>query len=450
MREPGWGPVAGGGAGRRWPRLVAWTLAAALTAGVTGTVASAAFVVAAVERERDTVVIEELAEPPEPTSPLNILLVGSDARDGLTAEEQAELVLGEFEGQRADTNILVSISADRSVISLVSVPRDLVVSDPNGGIAKISETYLVGRDALVRAITQDVGFPVNHYVEISITGFMNTVEAVGGIELCLEERLVDAKSGADFQPGCQELGPQEALAYVRSRSGALGDFERIERQQEFLRALARRIVDGSLLLNPVRLRAVGDEVARNVITDDGLGVDVALSLAPDLQRLVTGGLPMVTMPAYPQDLVDIDGTTSNYVIAYQPGLDALVADVAAGRELPSRGTVEQRDETRVRLWHGGRFPAADIVASTLLYGGFRPSGSIAGELDGGATTTVYTLPGHEEQAGFVAAHLGATVRPLPVGLAPAVGEDDGHDVIVVLGDDALPADPSRAVAVDTP
>jgi len=403
-----------------------------LVAGVTATLGSAALVVLDVENSREQVAIGTLDEEREEGAPLNILVVGSDGRDELSDEERRRLSLGTFEGQRADTNIVVSISADRSVINLVSIPRDLVVTDPGDqGIAKITETYQLGREALVDAVQQDVGLPVNHYVEVSITGFIDTVEAVGGVEMCLDEPLRDRNSGADFEAGCQQFSPEEALAYVRSRQGALGDFERIQRQQTFMRALAARIVDGSLLLQPTRLRAVGDQLADSIVTDDGLGVDVALELGQDLQRLVRGGLPMVTVPGYTQDLLD-GGVVKDFVVPYGPGLEALVEDMVAGRQLPSRGTAEQREGTRVQLWTGGRASATGVVDATLGYGGFSTVGTAEGEYDAGARTTVWARRGSGEQARWVAAHLGAPLRELPLD----VEVDQDVDVFVAVGDDA--------------
>lgn len=430
--DPRWGPVATGGPGRRWPRRVLLAVAFVVVAGVTATLGSAALVVLDVENRRQQVAIGTLDVEREEGEPLNILVVGSDARDGLSEEERRALSLGSFEGQRADTNIVVSISADRSTINLVSIPRDLVVTDPGDqGIAKITELYQLGRETLVDAVQQDVGLPVNHYVEVSITGFIDTVEAVGGVEMCLDEPLRDRKSGADFEAGCQQFSPEQALAYVRSRRGVRGDFERIERQQTFMRALAARIVDGSLLLQPTRLRAVGDQLADSIVTDDGLGVELALELGQDLQRLVAGGVPMVTLPGYTQELVD-DGMVKDFVVPYGPGLDALVADMVAGRELPSRGTADQRAGTRVQLWTGGRVGATAVLDATLGYGGFRTVGTAVGAFDAGGRTTVWARRGSGEQARWVAAHLGAPLRELPLD----VEVDPDVDVFVAVGDDA--------------
>lgn len=424
-----WGPMATGGPGRRWPRRVAATL---LGAFVASAAALASVGTQAVQAAQDNIEVVALTglDAFEEGQPLHVLVVGSDARDDLTAQEIDELSLGNFTGQRSDTVLLVSVSADRRNVSLVSMPRDTVVSDSDGGIAKLTETYGEGREELVRVVREDLGFPVNHYVEVSIGGFMSTVEVVGGVHMCLDEPLQDRKSGADFEAGCQDFTPQESLAYVRSREGGLGDLERIERQQQFLRAMLARIVDLRLLVDPGRLVDVAEEVSSQVTTDDQLSITRMVRLAQDLQGAVRDGVEMVTVPGYTQGLND-GGVSKSFIVPYTPGLEALQDAVRSGEPLAPRGTREERAATTIGVWTGGR-PGAGVVESTLLWGGFQPQVLGNGELDAGATTAVIALPGKDEQAGWVAAHLGAPIVEPPAGTALP----DGVDVLVVTGDDA--------------
>ena len=424
-----WGPVATGGGGRRWPwRVAAAMLACVVTAGA----ALASVGTQAVQAAQDNIEVVALAglDAIEDGQPLHVLVVGSDARGGLSDEQIQDLTLGSFTGQRSDTVIPVSVSADRSSVSFVSMPRDLVVSDSDGGIAKLTETYGEGRDELVRVVREDLGFPVNHYVEVSIEGFISTVEVVGGVRMCLDEALVDEKSGADFAAGCQEFTPAEALSYVRSRRGGLGDFDRIERQQQFLRAMLARIVDLRLLLDPGRLVNVAEEVSSQVTTDDQLSVSRMVGLAQDLQGAVRGGIEMVTVPGYTRSLDD-GGVTKSFIVPYGPGLEALQDAVRAGEPLADRGDADERADVVVGLWTAG-LPGAGVVESTLVWGGFRPQVLGSGDLDAGDTTSVIALPGHEEEAGWVAAHLGAPIVEAPVG----ADLPDGVQVLVVTGDDA--------------
>lgn len=424
-----WGPVATGGSGRRWPWRLAVGVLTCLVAMATALASVGTRAVQAAQDNIEVVALMGLDEIEEGT-PLHVLVVGSDARGNLTQEQRNELSLGSFTGQRSDTVILVSVSADRSNVSLVSLPRDLVVSDSDGGIAKLTETYGEGRDELVRVVREDLGFPVNHYVEMSIEGFISTVDVVGGVRMCLEEPLVDGKSGADFAAGCQEFTPEEALAYVRSRRGGLGDFDRIERQQQFLRAMLARIVDLRLLLDPARLVNVAEEVSSQVTTDDQLPIGRMVGLAQDLQGAIGDGIEMVTVPGYTRSLDD-GGVTKSFIVPYGPGLASLQDAVNTGEPVASRGTPEERADLRVGLWTAG-LPGAAVVESTLVWGGFKPQVLGAGGLDAGATTSVVALPGQEEAAGWVAAHLGAPIVEVPAG----VELPEGVDVLVVTGGDA--------------
>lgn len=425
-----WGPVARGGRGRRWPRFVmaAVLSSAVAAAGATASVASITY--GAVTENIERASVAGLDEPEE-GRPLHVLVVGSDARDGLSDAERQALSLGTFEGSRSDTVLLVTVSADRSNVSLVSFPRDLVVSDNDGGIAKLTETYGSGRESLVRAVREDLGFPVNHYVEVSITGFIETVEVVGSVEVCLDEPLVDGNSGADLPAGCQDLDPAQALSYVRSRQGATGDFERIERQQQFLRGLVRKILDGRLLLDPGRLVTVAEEVSQNLTVDDGLTVGLMADLSRQMQDALTGGVSMVTVPAFPRDLDD-DGASKKFVVAYEPGLAHLIEDLEQGDVPPSRGTPSDRADVSVQLWTGGRTAGAAIVESTLFTGGFGAIGIATGPGDLAGDTVVHPVPGFEEHADWVAAHLGVDVAPLPAD----VSVPEGHTAVVSIGEDA--------------
>lgn len=427
--EPGpWGPTVTGG--RRWRLLRrALNVVGVLALVLFVSVATTGFLlVRQAESALSRVSVGQLDVASEPSAARHFLVVGSDARDELDAETRAGVPLGQFEGQRSDTIIYVAISADRSEISFVSFPRDLLVMD-DGRRWKLTETYAGGPDRLVRVLRENFGLPVNHYVQISIGGFLDVVRTLGGVHLCLDEPLRDRKSGADFDAGCHDMNAEEALAYVRSRQGARADFERIERQQRFLRAVLSELTEAGVLTNVPRLFDLVDDVAGSVVTDDRLRVTQMRGLAGELREVVRDGMPMTTLPGYTRIINGRD-----FVIAYGPGARAIVEKIRAGEPLPDRGTPEERSDTRVALWSGGRAEAAQIVNDTLLYAGFAAGGAGSGpsDLQAGETTTIYRLPGKEAKARWVAATLGAPVRPLPSG----VSVPDNADVIVAVGDDA--------------
>jgi LCP family protein required for cell wall assembly len=181
------------------------------------------------------------------------LLVGSDSREDLTPEEQQELGTGSTAGKRTDTILLLHDSETGPTV-LVSLPRDSYVPIPGHGRDKLNAAYaLGGPELLVQTVEDTTGVHVDDYVEIGFGGFHNVVEAVGGVELCLDQPLQDEKAHVDLPAGCQVLGGADALGFVRARySDPRGDLGRVERQQEFLGALADRATSPAVWANPVR------------------------------------------------------------------------------------------------------------------------------------------------------------------------------------------------------
>lgn len=427
--EPGpWGPPMRGG--RRWrlARRLATVLGVAVLVVGTGLGTTGLLLLRQAEASLTRVPVPELDVATAPSDARHFLIVGSDSREGLTAEQRANLTLGEFEGQRSDTVIYVSISEDRETVSLVSLPRDLLVLDGDQQ-RKLTETYAGGPDRLVDVIQQNFGLPINHYAEISLGGFIAAVETLGGVELCIDEPLVDRKSGADFDSGCHDMNPEQALSYVRSRSGSFGDYERIARQQQFLRATLREMIDTDVLTNVPQLFRLVEDVASNVTTDEGLGVAEMRAVAQEMRQVIADGVPMSTVPAFPRN---ING--AEYMVAYRPGAEAMFERLRDGVPLLDSGDRSDREEVPVALYSGGDIAAVNNVGSVLQFVGFPviASGSASAILDGGTTTTIYQLPGYEAQAEWVASFLGAPIRDLPSTVTPP----EAAQVMVTVGDDA--------------
>lgn len=436
MAEGTWGPTVQG-RGRRplWRRL-AGSLGVLSLMLVSALVTTGFLLVQRAEANLERVGLQQLEEATSPSDARHFLVVGSDSRDGLSEEDRRQLTLGEFDGQRGDTIIYVSISADRSQVSLLSLPRDLVVETPGGRIAKLTERFAGGPDAVIEALRDSYGLPVNHYVSVSLGGFLDVVDTLGGVTITLDEPLIDPKSGAEFETaGTYDMTPAEALAYVRSRQGTQADYERIGRQQTFLRAVLRELVDTGNLANPARLFRLVDDVSGAVTTDESLGVSQMRFLADDLRGAVADGVPMTTLPSYATNLPAGPGVRAgSYVLPYQPGVEAIRRAIAAGDPLPPRATREEAAEVVVAVWTGGRPAAARVVQPTLVYAGYQAgtAGRGPAELDAGTRTVVYRLPGRDREAEEVAGLLGADVRPLPSG---ASAPQDAQ-VVVAVGDDA--------------
>jgi LCP family protein required for cell wall assembly len=434
--EPGpWGPTIEGGRRHRVLRRLGSALGIVALAVAAAIATTGYLLYQQADSNLNRVALDQLETPTNPSDARHFLLVGSDARDGLTDEERRELTLGAFDGQRSDTMIYVNVSEDRSQVSLISLPRDLVVQDEFGRIGKLTDRFAYGPDAVIESLSTNYGLPVNHFAEVSLGGFTEVVRTLGGVTIELDEPLVDPKSGAEFtEPGEIEMSPSEALAYVRSRRGMQGDYQRMDRQQTFLRAVLNELTDARVLSNPAQLFRLVDDLSSNVTTDEALGLAEMRFLADDLRRVVAGGVPMATFPSYAQRV-----GVRDFVLPYEPGAAALADAISSGEPLPERATRAEAEDVVVAVWSGGRGSAGTIVVPTLAYAGFVNSGGAGAgpsDLDAGETTIVYELPDHAQQAAWVAALLGADLEPLPGTATPP----PGAEVVVAVGDDAAGED----------
>ena len=135
------------------------------------------------------------------------------------------------------------------------------------------------------------------------------------------------------------------------------------------------------------------------------------------------------MSAFPRN---VNG--AEYMVAYRPGAEAMFERLRDGVPLLDSGDRSDREEVPVALYSGGDIAAVNNVGSVLQFVGFPviASGSASAILDGGATTTIYQLPGYEAQAEWVASFLGAPIRDLPSTVTPP----EAAQVMVAVGDDA--------------
>lgn len=195
------------------------------------------------------------------------MIVGSDSRDGLDDDQIRDLATGRAEGRRTDTIMVLYMPRDGDP-TIVSVPRDSYVpmaipgyadnkintafADSVCGTGEDGEEVCGGPAPLVQSFEQASGVRIDHYVEIGMGGFVDLVDAVGGVELCPEEPMVDPKAGLDIEAGCQEMDGGTALGYVRTRATPRADLDRIQRQREFFSALIQEASAPSTMFNPFK------------------------------------------------------------------------------------------------------------------------------------------------------------------------------------------------------
>jgi LCP family protein required for cell wall assembly len=180
------------------------------------------------------------------------LLVGSDSREGLTREQELEYGTGKGSGRRTDTIMLLHTGSGPNL--LMSIPRDSLVEVPGYGTTKINAAFAYGGPRLlVETIEGATGIRIDDYVEVGFGGFVNVVDAVGGIEICHKTAMKDPQANLDIEKGCQEADGKVALGYARSRkTSSLGDIDRARHQREVVSAVGSEAASPWSVLNPVR------------------------------------------------------------------------------------------------------------------------------------------------------------------------------------------------------
>jgi LCP family protein required for cell wall assembly len=209
-----WGPTVSGGRRRRGRRVAGALLAVVVVLPLLYAAAVGFVATSAIARTP----VANLEGGP---GPMHVLVVGSDSRQGLTEEERIALATGSAGGERTDTIFVLSV--DGGDVGLLAFPRDLYVQRCDGSTGRINAAIqLGGADCLVQTVSELSGLAINHFVSVNFLGFRDIVEAVGGVEVCLDRPISDADAGIDLPAGCQRLGGADALRpgpQDRQRSG---------------------------------------------------------------------------------------------------------------------------------------------------------------------------------------------------------------------------------------
>ena len=271
---------------------------------------------------------------------LNILVIGSDTREGLgTTEYGVDTAEG---GARSDTNLLLHISADRESASVISIPRDSMTKAPtdcddpestvaNGEVRRWNDNFNRGGPAcVVKTLEGLTGIYVDHVAVVDFSGFQSMVDGLGGVDVCLPKAVEDEDAQIDLPAGTQRLDGKEALGYVRMRKslGDGSDLERIERQQAFMSSMAQEATRTSLLLRPDRLYSFLDAATESMTADEDLGLRRMLSIARSVKDLGMDELVFATVPTEPYP----DNTNR---VQWRPeAADALWAALRDDTELP--------------------------------------------------------------------------------------------------------------------
>ncbi len=198
------------------------------------------------------------------------LLVGSDGRGDLSAEERRRLGTGSSEGQRTDSIILVHVPSGSGPRALISIPRDSYVEIPGHGMNKVNAAFAIGGpELLVQTLEEATGLRIDGYAEIGFGGFAGVVDSLGGVDICVPFDMDDPKAHINLKEGCQRLDGPTALGFVRARySDPRGDLGRAERQRQFLGAIMDRALTPATVAIPWRWWGFTQSAAKGMAIGD--------------------------------------------------------------------------------------------------------------------------------------------------------------------------------------
>jgi LCP family protein required for cell wall assembly len=249
---------------------------------------------------------------------VNILVLGTDSR--ISAGDPGQWERG---AQRTDVMMLVHIPADASAGYVMSIPRDAWVDIPGHGEAKLNAAFsLGGPTLLIETFEQLTQVRVDHFAVTDFESFRAITDALGGVRITLREDLVH-RGETVLPQGSHLMTGDQALIYVRQRMNlARGDFDRVQRQQAWMRSMVRRTTDREVLQDPAKWYPVLDAVTESVAVDPGLTRARMVELLMSVKDLRASDLSFFTVP------IDGIGTSrdgQSIVLLNRPAFDDLMA-----------------------------------------------------------------------------------------------------------------------------
>lgn len=247
---------------------------------------------------------------PDKGKALNILLLGSDkgkklgtAQDNTTLAEDAKAAKWPNGKYRSDTLIIVHITADRKHVYLVSVPRDsfLTLYDADGKPThkeKVNAAFsYYGPTGSISTVEHLTNLRMSHLAIIDWAGFKDMSKAVGGVPVYIPNTFYDPKQKKQWTKGNHLLKGNEALQYVRTRYGLInGDFDRIARQQNFLRALMKKMLSAGTMANPITLTETLTALTANLTVDAEWNAGDMRALALSMRGISSKNVTFMTIP----------------------------------------------------------------------------------------------------------------------------------------------------------
>jgi LCP family protein required for cell wall assembly len=310
---------------------------------------------------------------------------------------------------------------------MLSIPRDLWVSIPGHGENRINAAYAFGGPRLmVETIKENLGVPINNYVEIDFVGFQALVDELDGVPIAFSNAARDPKSGLDVPAGTDVLNGDQALAYARSRhyqelqggswqSVDANDIGRTARQQEVMRGLLSRLKSPSSIAEAGN---VASSVSRHLTIDANLANESVASMLWDYKGIITGVIDGETLPTTGRT---INGASVQVV--KEPEAGEVLASFRAGAT-----TASSQPLTLEVLNGSGTDGAASAMSQRLQSLGYTVESIGNAGTNSYAETTVVVPEGSADGDAIVSA--------LGFGVVQFGSVDNAYDAVVIVGSDA--------------
>ena len=405
------------------------------------------------------------AEKPQVAGqPINILLIGNNSRAGLSPSEAAAFgTQSQVGGGRADVSMIAHFDPTTKQVSLLSIPRDLFMPIPgttkaqrvDAALNPISpQSTVEDPNRLVKTIQDDLGIPIQHYVELNFDTFQGVVNALGGIKMYFPTELKDSYSSLNITTtGCLTLNGYQALQVVRARhlyyrtsSGTwlydgLGDLSRTRRDHIFIQVLSAQ-VKAAGIGNPVRDLALLNSIYKDLTLDSHFSESELLSLIRTYASANPANAPTGTLP------IAFEGGTSGYVfdgvnyssiVFPQEPADTLLMDQTLGISTPKIAP----SDIAVTVINGSHTSNTGAnVANQLRALGYNVGAPQTAPATGNpAESVIYYTPGNIQKAEVLRASLAGSVI---MGELPSI--TSGTPLELVAGDQIAVGTISTAAA----
>ncbi|HEY1623569.1 MAG TPA: LCP family protein [Streptosporangiaceae bacterium] len=313
--DPGSEPGAASRRGKRhWLRWTSLAVVIVVAGGTLGVYAKYRQVYDSIKK----VPLTDLGKrPPQySTTSENILVYGSDSRAGLSAHQQYLLHTGDDQTDNTDTIMLIHMSPGRHLVTVLSIPRDTMVpmyqcaagtsypgqqADPGQYVQINSLLAAGGPSCLFKTVEQQTGIYISHFIGIGMLGFVNVINDLGGVNVCVPFKVNDSMSGLDLASGKDHITGVQALAFWRTREdiGTGSDLERIQRDQFMSAQLVKAVLGSRLLDSPLKLLKVITDAASQMTTDNAMSPSDLFDIGESLRSLNSQNVQFITAPNEP-------------------------------------------------------------------------------------------------------------------------------------------------------